>query len=78
MELGQVRGESAVVPRLDAYRDKRDAAIREAQTLVDEAVLLELEARLRRDQATHVLDELEQGGQEARSLATKLGLAPEA
>jgi len=78
MELGQIRGESAVVPKLDGYRRERDAAIREAQTLVDEAVLLELEARLRRDQATHVLDELEQGGQEARSLLAELGLVPEA
>lgn len=73
-DIPQVREAGAITDVLDEYRTSRDAAFREAQRLVDEAFLLEQEARNRREQAAHTLSELEEGGQQARGLLARLGL----
>jgi hypothetical protein len=63
-----------ILETMEEQRAARDAAMRLAESLTDEATLKRIEANSLDAQATHVLDELEEGGQTARTLAQKLGL----
>lgn len=64
-----------ILETMESQRSARDAAMRLAESLSDEATLKRIEANALMAQAGHVLDELEEGGQQAKSLGQKMGLA---
>jgi len=65
--------EEKILETMENQRSARDAALRLSEHLADKATLARIQANALDSQALHILDELEEGGQKAKTMAQKLG-----